>query len=481
MGFGAFPSSGGGVAAGAVFPLDLYFDVKQSLAFGSGWAWVIAAVMLAVLVRGAVLAGTLWLAEDAPGPFILAWGRVCRLEVIAALALFPSACFFFIGAAIRYAPFIWVGAILGVIPAILLLRRAARLDVGSGAPRGRGVPEAPTFLTYAYLLSAVAAAMSVLSRSSPWASAALIVCLGPLHALFLLGWREHLRDETYPGGGTLSAAVTSLVIAGLLGASLYDRYIRDAQPVGTVTDEGSLLLIGGVDSTSTTGALIDIDARDLGFARESSELLSYAGDNRRYGAADTRGDLDRAASAMADQIASADRPRYVLGHSQASVIIDKIVLMGLPLPERVVVLAPSLPRPPAVEVPAPDQQQPGKPGGDVARAVAGALDGIGLSSFDVDVPASPTNVEPSLVTDPAIPRLAVWALGDSVWLEGDWRRPGETNVVAMTDHVGVTNNGYAVSSARDFFAGREVEDDETSFQGFVVTALRYAFEPWRPD
>jgi hypothetical protein len=86
-----------------------------------------------------------------------------------------------------------------------------------------------------------------------------------------------------------------------------------------------------------------------------------------------------------------------------------------------------------------------------------------------------------VIENAVIPRLSVWALGDSVWLDGDWRRPGEINIVAMTDHVGVTNNGYAIASARDFFAGRAIEDDETSFQGFMVAALRYAFEPWRPD
>jgi hypothetical protein len=119
-------------------------------------------------------------------------------------------------------------------------------------------------------------------------------------------------------------------------------------------------------------------------------------------------------------------------------------------------------------------------GGDIARAFSRALDLAGLTPFDVDAPASPTNLEQVVIADPPLPRLAVWALADSVWLEGDWRRPGETNIVALTDHVGATNNGRTAEAAREFLAGRRVADDSASWQGLMVSVLRYAFSPWRP-
>jgi hypothetical protein len=78
------------------------------------------------------------------------------------------------------------------------------------------------------------------------------------------------------------------------------------------------------------------------------------------------------------------------------------------------------------------------------------------------------------------PRLAVWALGDSVWLQGDWRRAAEVNLVAMSDHVGATNDARAVSAARRFFSGGRVAQDSASWRGALAAALRYAFEPWRP-
>jgi len=46
--------------------------------------------------------------------------------------------------------------------------------------------------------------------------------------------------------------------------------------------------------------------------------------------------------------------------------------------------------------------------------------------------------------------------------------------------VGVTKNSYAYAVADDFLSGREVAGHEVSWQGFLVGALRYAFEPWRP-
>ena len=180
------------------------------------------------------------------------------------------------------------------------------------------------------------------------------------------------------------------------------------------------------------------------------------------------------------QIESAPEPRALLGHSQAALILDRILRMGLPAPERAVVVAPSAPAPPSVDVPPPGTDARGRVGGDIARAFSRGLDLAGLTPFDVDAPASPTNLEQFVIADPPVPRLAIWALGDSIWLEGDWRRPGETNIVVLTDHVGATNNGRTAEAAREFLAGRRVADDSASWQGLMVSILRYAFSPWRP-
>jgi hypothetical protein len=469
-----------GAAAGAVFPMGSYFDLKQTIGLAPSWFVAIAAILLSVLVRGASLSSTLWLSEGRPGSFAVAWMRGISQSARASVFLFPAAALMFVGVATRYAPFLWIAAIIGVIPSIALARGGVRIDVGKGPPRGKGVPEIPAWLAYAYLIAASSAALSLLDRVSPVAAAALVFCLAPFHALILLGWREHLRSETYPGGGAFALAITFAAALFLVGASGYDRLVREPTPVGRTTADGSLLLLGGADSTSRMGALADFDARDLGYSRSDARLLSYRGDSSRYSKRDTRADLASTAVVMGGQIESAPEPRGLLGHSQAALILDRILRMGLQAPERAVVIAPSSPAPPAVDIPPPGINGGGRVGGDIARAFSRGLDLVGLTPFDVDAPASPTNLEQVVVADARLPRLAVWALADSIWLEGDWRRPGETNIVVLTDHVGATTNGRAIAAARDFLAGRSVPDDSASWQGLLVSILRYSFAPWRP-
>lgn len=165
---GAFPASGASAPATAAFPFDVFFDLKQSIAFAPGWAWVVAAMGLGLLVRAAVLSSTLWLAEGAPGSFAFAWLGALRLAAVAAVALLPAAALLFTGVATRYAPFIWIAGALGLAAAVPLVRRGAQLDVGSGSPQGRGVPEAGGVLAYALLLSVLAAGMSILGDLTPW-------------------------------------------------------------------------------------------------------------------------------------------------------------------------------------------------------------------------------------------------------------------------------------------------------------------------
>jgi hypothetical protein len=394
--------------------------------------------------------------------------------------LIPSATLFFAGAATRYAPFIWAGALLGVLPSALLARRAAKLDVGGGEPQGGGVPEIPNFISYAYIVTAFGAAMSVLADDGKWAAALLVACLGPLHALFLVGWREHVRNGSYPGGGTIITIISALLIAALFSLAAYDRFIRDPAPVGKAPAKGLLIVLGGADTTSKSGALADLDPRTVGYRRSKARQLSYKGAGKAYEKEDTRAPLGRSAEIVSRQIKSADKPRALLGHSQAGLILDRILDAGLPAPERAVMLAAPPPQLPVVETPRPGREGPGSPGADLTRLLSSGLDLIGAEPFEIDAPNAPANLDLVVVRKSDVPRLSVWALGDSVWLEGDWRRPGEINVIALTDHVGVTDNAAALSAADDFFAGKRVSDDESSWKGVAVGVLKYAFAPWRP-
>lgn len=480
---GRMPQGGAGASAFGVFPFDVYFDLKQAVAFAPGWLWFVAAVGVSVFVRAVVLASTVWLSEerrDDLGPVL---ARAGMLSARAALMLFPAAAMFFIGVATRYTPFVLLAALLGLFPAASLAGRGVRLDASSEGGRkdrpGRH-PGLSGVLGYGYLVAASGAAIAVLSERGTWAPALFVALMGPVHGLIFLGWRERSLS-TESRSPRLSLAVTLVVFGALLANSMLDRSVREPAPEARPDAEGRLLILSGVDSATDRGSLYGFDPRAIGFPFEATTLLSYRAGARPYVARDTRGDLDEIARIVAEQIAGFDPPRLLLGHSQASQILDRIIAHGLPVPEGAAVLAPSAPYPPPVDVPPSGVNEPGRVGGDLGRGFARLLDLVGLEPFDLGAPASPTNLDAVDASEGTIPRLSVWTLADSVWLSGDWRHQGGVNVVAFTDHVGVINDPLAVDAVAAFFAGRRLGGDDLSWRGFTASAIRYVFEPWRPQ
>lgn len=467
------------IGATAAFPLDVYFDLKHALAFARSWPLFLGLVLVSLVVRAGVLGLTLWLAEDRQASLLKVWKDCARLAAIAIAILFPIAALFFVGTATRYAPFLWIAAPFGFAAAISLVRRAIR--IGKRGPKSQtiGVPEAATYLSYAFLVMAAGATMSALGDQNRLLAGLFVACLGPMHAVFFVGWKEHVRLGTFPSGGGLPVAVTVVIVLALAVATVYDRYVRSAPPIARADAPGTLALLGGADSTSESGSLSEFDPRQVGYRTSRSIYLSYAGNGRPYFTNDTRGDLDQLARTISEELGSLDEPVRMLGHSQAALILDRLIKMDLELPQGAAVFAAPPPYPPDLTIPPPDQTGPGKVGGDVARAFAKLLDVVD-AGYDIDADASPTNLEPAVVTQSSIPRLNIWALADAVWLDRDWRRPGEVNVATVTDHVGVTNNARAVAIVRSFFSGEPTVGDEASWRGALVSVVRYAFEPWRP-
>jgi len=478
--FGVLPAGGTSALAGAVFPLDVFFDVKQAMAQAPSWLAFVLVIVVSITARSAVLAATIVTADGRLADFLSTWTRAIWLVVPAAVLLAPSALLMFSGTAARYAPFLWAGALLGLVPAVWLARQGISLAAGDRSGPA-AIPEGSSFLAYAYMTALFGAAMSSLSSELPLASAAIVVFAAPIHALVFLGWREHARRSTYTGGGAIAVAVTAIAVAILVTGTIYDRYVRSFPPVGRTSARGTLLMLGGVDSTAESGALTGIDVRRFGYPRERARMVSYRGPDEPSTKQDTHRDLSRVAERVGGQIADAEAPVALLGHSQAGLILDRVIDRGLSIPQRSVVFAAPPPFPPSLEIPRAGEDGTGRPGGDLARAFAGGLERVGLESFEVDGEAFPTRLEPVVLIDTQVARLSVWALGDSVWLDRDWRRPGEINLVALTDHVGVVNNGPAVEAARGFFAGETPQGDEASWRGAFASLLRHAFAPWRPE
>lgn len=476
---GLIPSRPVAAPVVAAFPMDIYFDLKHALGHASGWGWFAAFVAPALVLRSAVLAATLWIAEGRPVPFRAVWGRALKLGALALPAFVPAAVLFFAGVALRYAPFVWVAAGLAVFVAMRFARQGAALEVARGIS-----PAAPSFggiLLYGYCVSLLGVALWTTAPAGSVVTALVIVVASPLHALFLLGWRAESTGAVAPGANRWVAVATAVLVAAFAAATLFDR--ERGQPAGGTEapeNEGSLLLVGGADSTTRTGALVAFDARAVGFRREATSLVSYRAPGERYEMEDTRADPRAVAPVVAAQVAAATPPAQILGHSQAALIVDHMIRENLATPERAAVIAGPPPRPPHLEAPGPEESGPGYVGATATRWLQAGLETAGFVTFDVDADAAPTNLEESTAAGGRVERLAVWALGDSVWLDGDWRRPDETNLVVLTDHVGAVKNPKTIAALRDHFAGRRVPDDESSWRGLLVNVVRFAFEPWRP-
>jgi hypothetical protein len=395
------------------------------------------------------------------------------LTACAWVALVPAATMILSGTAIRYAPFLFVGAALGVAASTYLARHAFR-QRGDAAG-----PDLSAWLGYAYLIAVTGLAREWMSGRAPVIVIALVIALtGPMHGLVLLRWSNSRRGKGPRGKAALVATI--LAVGAGLGDVAYDRYLNEI-PRARETRDSHLYLLGGVDSTSKTGALTDLDVRALGWRPAQVIVLSYRGLDLPYTAVDTHQDLDDVARRVATQIELPLMPGdALLGHSQAGLIVDRMLAAHLPVPPRVAVMAPPPTDPPRMELPPPGSTGAGAPAADLDRALAAALDAIGAPTYDASVPASPVNLDPLAVPHAEVDRLAVWALGDSVWLDGDWRRTGEINVVSISDHVGAASDERAVEVVGRFFAGRSVEGDESSWRSLLVNAIRYTFEPWRP-
>ncbi|MQA99242.1 MAG: hypothetical protein GEU78_02960 [Actinobacteria bacterium] len=471
---GVFASDTASVPGAGVYPMGLFHDLKQALALAT-WPVFLGTLASGIAVRSLTLSATLWLAEGRPGNLMAPWLRMVRWSVLAVATLFPSALLYTVGVGVRYAPFIWVAGGLGVFTAVLLARGAVAMDAGSGSPQTATVPEFGSFLGYGLFLSAAGALVQTTVDAS-WAWALLFLLLGPLNALMLLGWRERLRSGRRSGAASFVVAIAMIGPLLLLAVSINDRSLRNPQPEEDLRRDARLAVLQGVDSTSTTGALSMFDPRDVGVARGRRALLSYRAAGEPYEAEDTRADLDLTARRVAAQLGDLEPPVLVLGHSQAALIMDRALRGRSPGGiEAIAVLA----APPSM--PAPLELRSGTPGHLAATGLAALLDVAGFTPFDVDAGASPTKLQEVHTGGDPVPRLALWALGDSVWLDSDWRRGGEHNVVVLTDHVGITRNERALDVTSTFFRGSKVEDDERSWRGLVVEVLRYVFEPWRPD
>ena len=213
----------------------------------------------------------------------------------------------------------------------------------------------------------------------------------------------------------------------------------------------------------------------------NASLLSYS-DGSRYTKADTRRDLNDVRGGHRRP----DRERRAtgldVGHSQAALILDRMISFRRNASRGFgCYLTPTGHRSPS-ERPGTRRGRSGAPRRGSHR---GASRGCSIVSDSRRTRSTPGRVRRTwamscLRATVGFTRMSVWALGDSVWLDSDWRRENETNLVSISDHVGAVEDLYALDRPRRFFAGDEIGDDEGSWRDALATTLRYTFAPWRP-
>ena len=484
--FGPLRVDGSLVLLSAPVPVGSFFDVRQAIAHGSGWFWVFLACVAGALVRGGVHGVTLWLADDRRGrtqEMVLVLGWCVVLSAAAAALMIVPAGLFFVGVALRYTPFVVLAGGAGVAIAAVLLKRVVAVPAGAGL-RGARSGGVASVLFFGYLLAAGAAVIELAPVRA--VAAATVLVTGLLGGLFVAGKRDLFSRGVDCKEGSLAVALTGAVAAALLFSAVMDRYVRDIRPAIDTRGPGTLLILGGADSATGKGSMSDFDPEAVGFSRDRAIHLSYRGRYggaqgapEKYSAADTHRDLDSVTRSVAAQLEAVPPPRFFIGHSQAALVLDRMLARDPVRVAAAVELAPPPVAPPPIDAPRPGVYGPGAPGADLARALSKGLARLGAAGNWIDSPASPARLT-RVVTRGGVRRLAVWALADSVWLEGDWRRPHETNIVAVTDHVGTANDPRAIAAARAFFAGKKVRDDGSSWRAWPVYLLRAVFEPWRP-
>ncbi|HVM26606.1 MAG TPA: hypothetical protein VM433_02925 [Mycobacteriales bacterium] len=392
---GVVPTWPGLVHVVALPPLDLVSDLGALLTLapslpvfvlGTAAALLGRAAVLALLLGGLTRARFLWALR-----FYLV---VSPLAAIAAVLLYGA------GAVMFYLLF-WAGV---VVTLLLVGATAAAAWVAPGRVRsGFGTSARAGFRLGT--VGCYVALLLVLGALAELGGTVVQVLLVPVSAaLTFAAARVLVHDPAL--SRRPRRAVAALPAAGavaLLAAVLHGP----AGPAQAGDPEnprpGSLLLMSGVDSSSGSGAMLEIDPRSLGWTCERTRYFSYAGPGdgqpqneaecpidhgAPYEAADSLRGSDDVVPFLEQQVAPAPDPVVVATHSQGAWLVWEAAVTGrLPGVETLVLVGPF----PDSGVPFATDEEPRAPVGRlVVDLVADLPRPGGTTAFE---PGSPLGVE----------------------------------------------------------------------------------------
>jgi hypothetical protein len=408
---GVVPVWPGLVQTVALPPLGLTADLRILLVDATGYPSFVAGVVLSVAVRTVVLAAMLGLSRATLAFAARLHLLLLPLAALAAMGLFaaPATLFYLL---------FWIGV---VVAALIELAAAAMAFSGetrlcSAAARslrsGLRLGTVGAYLVALILLGALGDLLGAVAQVALVPVSAGVAAVAAWMLLADPGWRwAVVTRRAVAGVGALG--VVTLVIVVVTGPP------SPQAPDGEVASRsGSLLLMSGVDSSSGSGAVLEIDPASLGFTCDQAYYFSYAGPGdgqpqrhaqcpirtgAPYEPLDTYGPTSALVEHFVTQVRALPDPVTVLTHSQGAWIVwEALASQGAMGVSHLVLIGPFPDNP--VAYPADRAAVPGRVGTDVIDIVIGNLARPGgTSKFTYDAPLATELLAAPEQTD------AIWA------------------------------------------------------------------------
>ena len=368
----------------AVPPLDVHFGLRELIAGSQSYFSFFFWLIIVLLVRSALLT---WLLKGSDWQqFAATLKRVLVFYSCLLPFLLISAGLSFSSAATLYYGFFW----LGVLLALLLVILCAPLPFVDFAWRRLSLRHFAASTTGALLLILI----GVLAETN-----ILIGIVASLAVTALTVWLL-VRADTL----IYVRYALSLVLTMGLGLLIYGAANDPIEPIrqdfAAEEQEGSLLLLAGIDSKTGTSAVFRIDPRQIGYSCTQTYYFSYAGTGLGtkdtsaacpittgavYDKRDTYRSLDELVDLLLEQLEPLEPPTTIVAHSQGVWVVHKALSqLEQGVVERVVYVGEFPDN--WVGFPGAGEQAPGYVGRDVVRALTAVPRRAGISVFDLDLP-----------------------------------------------------------------------------------------------
>jgi hypothetical protein len=421
-------------------PIDLFTDLRMLFVHAPSYPLFVLGLVVSLALRIAVLAFVLG------GDLRERLGFAARFYLVALVPTAIAAALAFTSPATLFYLLFWLGAgVLIVVMIVFAPLPFARTDRITGAFRGaaRRWMRAGTVLAYLGLVSLVGALADLLGAagsvlSVPVSAGLTFLAMRVLADPSLLVWPRRLV-----AGGTAAGIVALLAV--VMSAAAGPAQAESPLAVRP----GSLLLMSGVDSSSGSGAVLEIDPATLGFTCEQTYYYSYAGPGggqpqrdawcpirtgTPYVPRDTLRSRAEQVEFLERQLEGLPQPVVLLTHSQGVwhtwAALTERGAMGI----GAVVLIGAFPTNPVVYQP--DRSRgPGRVGADLVRLVSEGPRPGGTTTFEFDSPlgvewlAHPDAVENTLARPlpSGVRALSVTSVFDHPLMPDGWRIAGATD------------------------------------------------------